>query len=253
MTDEHERSTIARYDGLLASIGLRAEEIGPRPLASHWPHVGTSYRGLVIVGQALQGWDRAVKGARWQPFHATTPAGRSEIIQLTRTWHADYVEPIAPIVELNNRRGSPFWQLCADLVALMEPDGPDPWYSRFAWANVYPVGADFTPTERASSPWGPLKAAQDEHVGDLLTDTMRMINARRVVVVSGPAYWWQPAQGAFSALRGLSPPLISAGRFDGRDWVVGYHPGGARRRGFGAKQYASLIHETLLGIGQGGP
>lgn len=37
---------IALYDQLLGSIGQRAGEITPRPLVSHWPHVGTAYDGL---------------------------------------------------------------------------------------------------------------------------------------------------------------------------------------------------------------
>jgi hypothetical protein len=35
------------YDRILASIGERAAEIEPCPLVSHWPHVGSAYRGLV--------------------------------------------------------------------------------------------------------------------------------------------------------------------------------------------------------------
>jgi hypothetical protein len=46
----------ATYDRLLASIGGRADEIGPRPVVAQWPHVGSTYDGLLIVGQALYGW-----------------------------------------------------------------------------------------------------------------------------------------------------------------------------------------------------
>ena len=44
------------YDRLLASVGARASEIGDRPVVTHWPHVGSAYRGLAIVGQAVWGW-----------------------------------------------------------------------------------------------------------------------------------------------------------------------------------------------------
>jgi hypothetical protein len=47
---------VSAYDGLLASIGERATEIGDRPVVTHWPHVGSAYRGLAIVGQAVFGW-----------------------------------------------------------------------------------------------------------------------------------------------------------------------------------------------------
>lgn len=46
----------AAYDRLLASIGDRADDMGDRPVVLHWPHVGSTYQGLVVVGQALFGW-----------------------------------------------------------------------------------------------------------------------------------------------------------------------------------------------------
>lgn len=80
-----DRAALEAYDQLLASIGEKAEAIGPRRLASHWPHVGRDYRGLVIAGQALQGWDPAVTGARWRASDARTAEGRVAIIERTRT------------------------------------------------------------------------------------------------------------------------------------------------------------------------
>jgi hypothetical protein len=50
-----ESQAIAGYETLLASIGGRADEIGDRPVVTHWPHVGSAFRGLVIVGQAVYG------------------------------------------------------------------------------------------------------------------------------------------------------------------------------------------------------
>ncbi len=40
MTD---REALESHDRLLASIGQKAEAIGARRLASHWPHVGKDY------------------------------------------------------------------------------------------------------------------------------------------------------------------------------------------------------------------
>lgn len=48
-----DTAVIAAYGRLLASIGSRADDIGDRPVVTHWPHVGSAYRGLVIVGQAV--------------------------------------------------------------------------------------------------------------------------------------------------------------------------------------------------------
>ena len=46
--DVDERAVIAGYDALLTSVGDRAAEIGSRPVVTHWPHVGSAYRGLVM-------------------------------------------------------------------------------------------------------------------------------------------------------------------------------------------------------------
>ena len=239
-----EQRAVGLYDELLASIGARAAEIEPRPVASHWPHVGSGYRGLVIAGQALQGWDRAVRGARWQATDAETAAGRQEIINRSRTWHEDYEEPVATIAELPNRRSKPFWKVSAALVRALEP-GPEPWYSRYAWGNVYPVSTDYSETEDAASPWGALKEAQDNHVGELFSALMEMLDARRIVIVSGPQYWWAPAQGVLGGLEPMPRPLVAAGRLQGRSWVVAYHPGWAFRRHFTTASYTDLILKTL--------
>lgn len=240
-----DQAALETYDRLLASIGDHAEAIGPKRLASHWPHVGRNYRGLVIAGQALQGWDPAVTGARWHALDARTVDGRAAIIERTRTWFADADDPVGVIATLSNRRGSPFWRLCRDLVGSLVPDGRGPWYSRFAWANVYPVGPDEPP----GSPGGPLKEAQDPEVGPLFAAQLEDLDARRVVVISGPAYWWHPARTpAFAALPHHSFPLLYGGRVDGRTVVVGYHPTYARRKHLGAEAYASRITEGITAI-----
>jgi hypothetical protein len=239
MTDS--AATVA-YDELLASIGQRAEAIGPRRLASHWPHIGNIYRGLVIAGQALQGWDAAVSGSRWYASDAQTSEGRAAILERTRTWFDDEPDPVGVIATLTNRRGSPFWRLCRDVTQALEPDMRGPWYSRFAWANVYPVGPDEPP----GSPSGPLKEAQDPYVGDLFAALIDNLEARRVAVISGPAYWWHPARSpAFAALSRLEFPLLRGGRSDGRTIVVAYHPTFARRKGVGAQAYAARIVEAF--------
>jgi hypothetical protein len=247
-TDAEQRA-LRHYDELLASIGARATEI-ERPLASHWPHVGSGYRGLVIAGQALQGWDRAVRGARWQASDAQTAAGRADIINQTRTWHGDYDEPVATIAELPNRRSKPFWKISAALVQALEP-GPGPWYSRYAWGNVYPVSTDYSDTEAAASPWGALKEAQDPHVGELFAAQMEMLDARRIVIVSGPNFWRAPSQGVLGALEPMPRPLVAAGNLDGRSWVVAYHPKWAFHQRYTAASYTQLILDTLRQLEKG--
>jgi hypothetical protein len=241
---------LAEYDRLLATIGEKADAIGTGRLAAHWPHVGTAYRGLVIVGQALQGWDPAVTGSRFHAIAARTADGRAAIIEQTRTWFADAPEPVGVIATLSNRQGSPFWRLCRDVVEVLEPHGDGPWYSRFAWANVYPVGPDAPP----GSPGGPLKEAQDSHVGSLLVELLGMLDARRVVVISGPTYWWHPSRTPmFTALPVRDFPLLQAGLAEGRSVVVGYHPTYARRRKVRGDAYAELVARTIEEIDQWRP
>ncbi len=243
-----DHAAVEAYDLLLASIGGRASAIGPKVLASHWPHVGRNYRGLVIAGQALQGWDPAVAGARWHAADATTPSGRAAIIERSQTWFADAPDPVGVIATLSNRRGSPFWRLCRDVAEAWEPDGAGPWYSRFAWANVYPVAPDDPP----GSPGGPLKEAQDSHVGGLFAALLDSLQARRAIVISGPAYWWHPARSpAFAALPTQPFPLICGGKVDGRTVIVGYHPTYARRKRVGAEAYAARITEAVRAIEAG--
>lgn len=245
----NERLAVQHYDRLLTSISDGAEAIGDRRLASHWPHVGTAYRGLVIAGQALQGWDPAVTGARWRATDARTPEGRSAIIENTRTWFADAPDPVGVIATLTNRRSSPFWRLCRDVVEALEPDTRGPWYSRFAWANVYPVGPDDPP----GSPGGALKEAQDPYVGDLFAAHLDMLDARRVVVISGPAYWWHPSRTpAFASLPTQPFPLLRGGRVEGRTVTVGYHPTYARRKRVGADAYAARILDTITAVERDG-
>lgn len=245
--DIAEERAVQLYDQLLSSIGARAAEIEPCPLASHWPHVGTAYRGLVIAGQALQGWDRAVTGARWQATDAQSAAGRRAIIERTRTWHADSSEPVAPIAELPNRRNTPYWRISAEIVRALEP-GPEPWYSRYAWGNLYPVSTDYSPTEDAASPWGALMEAQNDHVGELFLALMAMLDARRIVIVSGPRFWWAPSRGALGGLEPMPRPLVAAGKLDGRSWLVAYHPKWAFHQRFTTASYTKLILDTLQGL-----
>jgi hypothetical protein len=84
----HDRALVL-YDELLASMGERSAEIAPRPLVSHWPHVGSAYRGLVIVGQALRGWPDD-----WQASETRTAEGRQRVLAMTRARNADRPDPL---------------------------------------------------------------------------------------------------------------------------------------------------------------
>ncbi|HEX2766787.1 MAG TPA: hypothetical protein VHR55_09165 [Candidatus Limnocylindria bacterium] len=241
-----EERALAAFDRLLADVGERADEIGPRPIASMWPHVGSAYRpgGVFILGQALDGWDPDECSARWHASEARNADGRERIIHGTRAWHADAPEPIAPVLEVGKRRGSTFWLFSHALVDRLVPDGSLPWYGRYAWGNLYPLGHD----RPKSYPTGALKEAQDEHVADLLMAQVEMLDPAVVVLVCGPWYWWS-ARNKPAELEALTPadrPLLATGVIEGRSWVVGLHPGGASRSTrTGPYAYAELIAETV--------
>lgn len=225
-----EDAVVARYDAMLASIGDRADEIGSRPVVTHWPHVGSAYRGLVIVGQAVYGW-----GDDYPASHFQTKAGRDEGIAAFRA-RVDKPDPLHWIEE-HRVRTSPFWRAVRRFVEALEPDIDAPWYARFAWVNLYAAA----PEDPPGNPAGALKEAQDPHVGPLLRAVTDMLDAKRVIAVVGP-FWWPAAGPAGLADLPEEPrPLLRAGRSGGRTWVVGWHPNGASHRGYGSAAYTALI------------
>jgi hypothetical protein len=229
-----ESAVITSYESLLASIGDRADKIGSRPVVTHWPHVGSAYRGLVIVGQAVYGW-----GDDYSAAHFQSEAGRQEGIAAFRA-RVDKPEPLQWI-ETHPVRTSPFWRAVRRLVEALEPDLEATWYARFAWVNLYPAA----PEDPPGNPGGALKEAQDPHVGPLLRAVTDWLDAKRVIALVGP-YWWQAAGPArLSALPEQPRPLLRAGRSGGRTWVIGWHPNGASHRGFGASAYTDLIVEAV--------
>jgi hypothetical protein len=234
-TTTPEERALAEYRAILASVGARAGDMGRRPIASHWPHLGSAYRrgGLLYAGQALDGWDAPVTPARWWPREAATEAGREKILAGTRGWHADLPEPLWGVMQYSNRPGSSFWSLGAQITEALLPGGPNPWYSRIAWANVYPLGYDelVEPWIDAGPPVEALREAQDPHVGALLGAFVEMIDPGRIIIVSGPDYWRHAERELGLALSPAPFPLIRAGRAAGRSWVIGYHPGYSRKAG----------------------
>jgi len=225
------------YERLLVSIGELSTEIEPRPLVSHWPHVGSAYRGLVVVGQALRGWPDD-----WQASDARTAEGRQQILSTTRARNANRPDPLEWVPSHPKVRNSPFWAFSRHLVEVLEPNEATPWYARFAWVNLYPVAPESPP----DNPSGPLKAAQEPFVGQLLNAVVDFLEANRVVVVAGPQFWKPAADRAGLAdLAEAGAPLIAAGQSAGRRWVIGYHPTWASFQHYGAARYAALVSEAM--------
>ena len=189
------------YDRLLASIGDRAADIGTRPVVTHWPHVGSAYQGLVIVGQAVFGW-----ADDCQAIDLQSSANRTALIDSIRN-RVDKPEPLDWIAT-HARRSTPFWKMTRLVVETLEPDIDAPWYARFAWVNLYPSA----PEDPPDNPRGALEEAQRLHVGGLLRAVTDVLDARRVVAVVGP-YWRSAAGSAGLADLPEQPrPLLAAGR-----------------------------------------
>lgn len=229
-----DSGVIEHYDRLLASIGDRAVDIGDRPVVTHWPHVGSAYEGLVIVGQAVYGWADDCRAADLQD-----PVFRASMITSVRR-RVDKPDPL-DWIDTHPVRKSPFWKMTRLVVDALEPDIDAPWYARFAWVNLYPSAPENPP----DNPRGALEEAQRPHVGGLLRAVTDMLDARRVVAVVGP-YWWSASRGAgLTDLPAQPRPLLAAGRQDDRTWVVGWHPNGASHRHFGPAAYTDIIVDVV--------
>jgi hypothetical protein len=225
----------AAYDRLLASIGARANDIGDRPIVLHWPHVGSAYRGLVIVGQALYGWPDDFVATQFR-----TAEGRAEAMRVAQARNADRHEPLDWIAT-NRVRNSPFWTTARLLAEAIEPTADAPWFGRFAWVNLYPAAPENPP----GNPAGPLREAQDSFTSELLRASVDALDAHTVIAFVGPYWWPTGSDSAFAAVAEQPRPLLRAGLIDGRRWIVGWHPGGASRRGFGPSRYAEIIRRAI--------
>lgn len=161
----------------------------------------------------------------------------------------DALEPIATVLEVPKRARSTFWLFSKALVNELVPSDATPWFARYAWGNLYPLGPD----RPKGNPTGALKEAQDPLVAELLRAQVDMLDPAEVVLVCGRWYWesaMKPPE--LEVLPRVEPPLIAAGIVDGRPWVVGYHPGGASRgRRTGPYAYAELVARTVKNLRPG--
>jgi hypothetical protein len=231
------------YERMLVDVGARAADFGARPIASHWPFIGSKFAGTLIVGQALAGWDAEETGARWLAQEATTDRGRSRIVDGTRAWASARTEPMEEVLRWSHRRGSPFWGLSQRVMRILEPDA-NPWYSRHAWWNVYPLGWDLP----GASPGPKLRAAQAEHVGALFWDVVDTLQARRIVIVAG-ADWWPDVRARLGVehLERRSTPILASGRARDVTVVATYHPG-AHIKGLTRDHFAAQIADEIRAV-----
>ena len=99
-----------------------------------------------------------------------------------------------------------------------------------------------------SNPGGALLEAQSEAAATFVDATRASLQPRLVLVVGGPYVWPFVEPLRLGTLNAADRPLYLAGQRDGIDWVVGMHPGGASRRGWGPSRYAELIVDTARSL-----
>ncbi|HEX7948877.1 MAG TPA: hypothetical protein VF494_00905 [Candidatus Limnocylindrales bacterium] len=214
----------AAYLRILNAIGDRVDQLGPdREVVAHWPFVGTRFNGLLIAGQALDGWDAEVTPARWRLDALRDPGNRGSLLRGAQEWATHRSEPMDEVLLRGKRSRSPFWDVTGRIVAAIEPAGgnPSPWYARCAWFNVYPIAP------RRGSPEGLLKDLQASLVGDLFWAVVDELGVDRIVLLPGKDWWWDVR--ARLGLEGLdtrqTSPVIAAGRLRNVSVVYSYHPG----------------------------
>lgn len=237
--------TAAVYRKILDAVGNHVDELGPdNELVAHWPFVGTRFRGLLVAGQALDGWDAEVTPARWRLEDMRPPGSSERLMRGAQAWARHRAEPMEEVTTRSNRSGSPFWDVTARIVSAIEPDPGEgsQWYSRYAWFNVYPIAP------RRGSPAGLLKDLQAPLVGELFWAVVEELGVDRVVLVAGKGWWWDVR--ARLGLDGLdtnwAKPVIAAGRVRGVSVVYAYHPGAHLRAS--RDSFADAIASTLRAI-----
>jgi hypothetical protein len=212
------------YRRILDAVGDHVDELGSDgEVVAHWPFVGSRFGGLMVAGQALDGWDAEVTPARWQLKEMRDPANRDRLLRGAQGWARHWPEPMDEVMTRSNRSGSPFWDVTGRIVSAIEPDGGDDrlWYSRCAWFNVYPIAP------RRGSPTSLLKDLQAPLVGELFWAVVEELGVDRVVLVPGKGWWWDVRERL--GLEGLNTnhtrPVIASGRVRGVSVVYSYHPG----------------------------
>lgn len=227
----------ARYAEIVAAVGEAADRIGTGHLTSHWPLVGRDFdRGVLVVGQAVHGWI-----PDWIAAEATTPQGVAAIVDDSAAVLADRPDPMSWI-EGHRVHNSPFWRTAHEVVDALTP-GSSPWYSRLAWANLYPIA----PNDRPGNPQGVLRDVQTRPGAGFLDYLVSELDPRLVLVLAGPFIWSFWTAFDLERFDPVERPLLLAGSRHGREWLAGMHPGGVQRRGWPARRYAQIIIDQVRG------
>ncbi len=225
-------------DRLLASIGDRAHDIGERRLTLHWPLVGSRFdAGVLVIGQAVYGWF-----GDWTAGAARDPERRAQVIDDAANLFSDRPDRM-DWVQGHRVWNSPFWRVACEVTDTVAP-GEGEFFSRLAWANLYPVA----PNDIKSNPGGALLEAQTNASPTVLDAVIDVLQPRVVLVAGGPYVWAFDTPLGLGVLESRARPIYRAGWRNGRIWILGMHPGGASRRGFGPTRYASRISAEIASL-----
>ena len=220
-----------RYRSLLMSVGSVVDDLADVTLTSHWPLVGTAPGRVLVIGQAVFGWIPS-----WHASRLSTPAGVDEILAETQLACYERQDPMDWIVE-NRARASPFWRTVRLTMEGLHPDSTLPWFSHVAWANLYPVARN----DIKGNPDGTLRDVQTRPAAELVDAIARALDPDLTLVLAGTFWWPFTERLALTDSLVAERPLLCLGRRHGQPWIIGMHPGGAQRRGWGARAYADHI------------
>ena len=233
------------YRKILAAVGERIDDLGSeQEIVAHWPFVGSCSKGLMIAGQALDGWDAERTPARWRLEEMRNPSNLDRFLEGAQEWAHHQVEPILEVVQRGNRKGKPFWTFSRRAVTALEPDSRSSWFARYIWWNVYPLAP------RRGSPYGLLKDLQTPFVGDLFWAVVEELGVDRILLVSGKD-WWPEVRSllGLESLGGGAGVVIAAGRVHGVSLVATYHPG-AHLRGVSREAFAAQVQAAVARLSE---
>jgi len=224
---------------LLAAVGSVADDLDGVTLTSHWPLVGKAPRRVLVIGQAVFGWIPS-----WRAAQLSTSAGMDEVLAETQLACYERADPMDWIVE-NRVRSSPFWRTVRLTIERLYPGSPSAWYSHVAWANLCPVARN----DVKGNPDGTLREVQTRPAAELIDAVARALEPDLILVLAGTFWWPFSERLALTGSLGVQRPLLGLGRRHGRPWIIGMHPGGAQRRGWGADAYADRIIAAVERLG----
>jgi hypothetical protein len=195
---------------------------------------------VLVVGQAVFGWL-----PDWTALDATSAAGRSAILEDTKASFADLDDPMGWI-DGHRVENSPFWRTAREVTDALAPDPERPWFSRVAWANLYPLA----PGAYKGNPEGILRQVQTVPAAEFLKAVVDALAPRLVLVLAGPFIWSFVEPLGLGGLCRVIAPFTLVGRVRGTvPWICGMHPGGAQRRGWPARRYAEMIITEAAKLG----